>query len=338
MPTEPPSLTTVFVTMMRQAHARRFIESIRHVHPDLPITVAEQADPPGELTDLEAGGVRRLLLPFDTGLGKSRNHLIESVETDYFLLADDDFFVTAPLPLRQALRFLQAHPDVVFLGGHVTDVVYVPGGTTRRKDDRRDSNLALDTTGRGVVLLPREIVGGPRIVFEDEEFEQCDYVANWGLGRTKFFKDTGFRWSEKIKIGIEHLDFFLRLKILHPEVKVYCWQKLKIEHHRHRDREDAYDHYRRRSDFIREYRQESEFRYLCLASLGRVEFFADYPAKVYLPHPDSVRAAGERERFLILQGKYTQLKESYIQLRAKYMAMRDKYLAQRARITTGPVP
>ncbi len=325
----PASVRLIFPTMLRPDLARELIASVRRFHPDIPITLAEQTDGEGELREIEDGNVTRMIVPFDTGLGATRNILVKSIKEKYFILADDDFVITEKLPLEKALRFMEAQEDAVFLGGHVTDIVYRKDGSTVCKDDRRDSNIAIDTTGKGVVLLPREFVGGPQIEFEGEKFLQCDYVANWGIGRTGFFRETGFAWSEEIKIGIEHLDFFLRLKTQHPQARVYFWENLRVEHHRHRIVDENYLQYRRRPEFVNDYEKISGFRYQFDPTLSRVQFFRDYPGQVFLPGSERGRAMAERERFNKLHGAYVSLRDKLVSEKQRHTELRLSLAADR---------
>ena len=319
---ESASIRLVFVTMLRPESARRMIDSVRRFHPHLPITFAEQAEPPGDLQDLE-GEACRILLPFDLGLAASRNQLIDSIEEDFFILGDDDFYVVSPLKLTTAVSFLRANPDVVFLGGHVTDYFYSDDQEPRCVDFRRESNIAIDTTGNGVVLIPRTYVGGEVRTHEGVSFERCDYVANWGIGRTSFFRESGFRWSDQLKIGHEHLDFFLRLKMQFPEKRVFFWRGLSVDHHRHREGSDRYTSYRQRDEFIEAFGRQAGLDYLCDPVIGRVQFFDDFRTQILFPRPDRERAARDRARLMEIRERYLKLKASFAVLRNSHLALKS---------------
>ena len=79
------NLTAIIKTFQRPAVAQRLIDSIRARYPKLPVLIADDSQ-----EDHSYKGAKQLRLPFNVGLSAGRNRLIEAVETECFLLLDDD--------------------------------------------------------------------------------------------------------------------------------------------------------------------------------------------------------------------------------------------------------
>jgi hypothetical protein len=153
-------------------------------------------------------------LPFDSGLSTKRNAGVRACQTKYLLLGADDFdFSTkeAREGILKMVGWLDAYgPDnpniksrmyIDVVGGRVDDkpyegfLEYVPGEYIKE--------TRLDTSGE-----------------MDDSASVCDLTVNYFLGRTEVMKQ--FPWPEEMKIGGEHVCFFLDLKLAGRKV---CWVK-----------------------------------------------------------------------------------------------------------------
>jgi hypothetical protein len=134
-------------------------------------------------------------LPFDTGLSEGRNRMVAEVETEFFLLLDDDQVMAGGIdPLASAL---DRDPDLggISLSWWDRGSPFCDAGWVRRYDGFIYRGLARG--GRPLERASDGVVG-------------FDFVPNSTLFRTRVFAD--LRWDPDYKIGAEHLDFYLRAR------------------------------------------------------------------------------------------------------------------------------
>lgn len=263
--------TLVFTTIERTKQALDLIVSARSHLPDLSILVAEQTN---HDTGLEARcadlGARYMRLAYDVGLPAARNALVRAIDTEYFILADDDFVIDRPLELSFCVRFMDAHPDMLCLGGDLED--YVERNAVMVRSVRmRASNIGVDTLGRGYIQVPVALSGSKELIFESETVLICDYVPNWGVFRRCCFTEGGTWWDERnAKIRGQHLDFFLNVKFNTP-YHVAWWSGF-VCLHAHRSN-DSYAPLRGRKEWEGYFARKWNCRYL--HELGKAFRFVD---------------------------------------------------------------
>ena len=102
----------------------------------MPIILSEQADEHQLAEFCTCRGVEHLALEFDSGLSHARNAMVERVNTDYFVLTDDDYLVREAPDFDFCTRFLDAHRDFVSVVGYVSDYFPLDDGYTYRHIDR----------------------------------------------------------------------------------------------------------------------------------------------------------------------------------------------------------
>lgn len=184
-------------SFMRQDSLLRFVQSVRHFYPVIPIRVADDSP-----TLTEAGrkvqqtpGVAWHQMPFDQGLPAGRNLCMRKSLAKYVIVCDDDFAFTADTDLAALLLPLTA--DVDLCGGLV----------------RMNGTIAqnwcgtLSITGGKIVMLTHhpkeEKIEGVRVF-------RSDVTYNFFAAR----RDVLLKhpWDERYKITSEHLDSFLTWK------------------------------------------------------------------------------------------------------------------------------
>lgn len=192
-------------TMNRPQAVERLLFSIAEHRPEAPVHVADQSETiePGRYERLaerllEAGlheppTVHRL--PFDCGASYARNHLVDASPGEYKLIADDDGLFTAETDVEAMARLLDALPQVGIVGGTVAR-----GGTV--------ANVGSRLLRRGEALYELE-ASQPYVEHEGIRFRQVDFLPNFALMRRQLFEH--LRWDPELKIGGEHLDFYLEL-------------------------------------------------------------------------------------------------------------------------------
>jgi glycosyltransferase involved in cell wall biosynthesis len=311
-------LTLVVTTIRRPHAATRFLDSARHHCPTLKIILGEQAEKP-ELTGYcAASDIEHLSLSFDCGVSHARNSMIGRAGTEYVALADDDFLFSEALDFDFCMRFLEANPDFICVLGQVKD--YKASGDKLEPDLRdRIKNICLDETGRGVVFVPVVFAQPKGIVFERETLVRCDFGPNWGVFRRSFFVGNDFWWDERFKIGGEHLDFYLRLKIQHPTARVAYWSKLMCDHIP--IAEDSYLELRHRQTWRDAFRVKWKLRYRY--DIGSSRLYDDWANPVAVSSPVTQR----------LKHQLDQCQETNRQLREQIAALQARVLESTSRIS-----
>ena len=181
-----------------------------------------------------------LILPYDSGLSKGRNVLVDNVSTKYFLLCDDDFIFDG----RTNLNFMVMHlesSDIDILGGMCFNRTLL----IQNKDNELIKTLVKlkvrtlkyillwqmyqnETLRKFVPAFRQETIWDFYGNFEFENdicyiskladsaysppYTRCDYVPNFFMAKTEVLKEKKVFWDEDIKYIGEHLDFFFRAK------------------------------------------------------------------------------------------------------------------------------
>ncbi|MDQ0339008.1 glycosyltransferase involved in cell wall biosynthesis [Caldalkalibacillus uzonensis] len=213
-------VTAIIKTFERPHCLNRLVDSIKKYYPDLPIIVADDSLKPVPRSDVEYH-----ILPFDSGLPKGRNFLIQQVKTPYVLVLDDDYCFIEETKIEKLLDVLE-NSDIDIVGGRLLEKNHVR--SFHGKLIRRGTKLRKVRKSNGKQY-------GCRLY---------DYINNFFLARTETLRK--YKWDEQFKTGGQHIDFFLSYKgkikvALHPEVFIYHF----------RDRtDDRYKKYRKRAKEI----------------------------------------------------------------------------------------
>ena len=118
MPAAPAHLDdlTVAVTAFnRPACLERLVESIRRRYPAVPILVADNGWMPADLEGWS--GVTDVEVERDCGLSAARNALVAACETEFMVLAEEDFVFTDATDLGGALSVIRDVPELAMVGG-----------------------------------------------------------------------------------------------------------------------------------------------------------------------------------------------------------------------------
>ncbi|WP_417898474.1 glycosyltransferase [Bacillus haimaensis] len=215
-------VTAIIKTFERPHCLDMLIKSIKKFYPTLHIIVADDSKSPIPRSDVEYH-----ILPFDSGLSKGRNFLLQQVKTPYFLLLDDDFCFINETSIEKLMDVLE-NSDIDVVGGRCIETKGV-----------RNSQ-AVFTIKNELLTLNADPYG------KEGDVELYDIVANFFLARTdKLQKHT---WDERLKVG-EHYDFFLsykgKLKVaMHPFIYIYHTNDRSNEEYnlyRNRDTEDLHN-------------------------------------------------------------------------------------------------
>lgn len=235
---EPDALrarvAVAFTTLLRAESASRLVESVFRHLPGVPIHVGLQGKLP-ELRERIGSSPDVYIHPlgFDVGLSAARNALFRRIDRPYVLILDDDMRLTEETDLATALAILEAHPDVGVVGGRYA---------REYKRDRQDRPFVptvpprfeffIEGHDHGVLRLRRlSDVYGEGYDRDPSAFHLADVVHNAALVRRNLVTEKGGAWDEAMKVGGEHLDFYLNVKI-RSLCRVAFHAGLAVEHYR----------------------------------------------------------------------------------------------------------
>lgn len=206
-------VSIVIKTFEREECLVALLESIRRLGLKSPVLVADDSrEPYGDrirerFSDLDLDYQE---LPFDVGLSVGRNHLVDRVKTDYFLLLDDDYVLDERTDLAAGVALIEAN-GLDILGGASYDYksirypwdrtirtvqaaftrgqLYSYLGTIQRDGDRQMINYVTRTV---------------------PDYVEVDIIPNFFIARTTAVRDVN-RWDDRLKFH-EHTEFFMRAK------------------------------------------------------------------------------------------------------------------------------
>jgi GT2 family glycosyltransferase len=219
--------TLLIKSFQRPRCMKRQLQTLRKFWPDTPVVVADDSEPPvqraiAQMAQYYLGDrLTFVRLPFDVGVSTGRNRLVDTAQTPYVVLLEDDFVFTAETRLEELVGHIRADTYDLVSGTvvlvHETQVQHYEGYITLRADT--------------LYLAPLE---------HYEHHQQCDVVTNFFAARTDIVR--AVRWDEELKLS-EHLDYFMRCQ--QYGVRVGYEPTVKILHTR--ERPSGYQSYRRRS-------------------------------------------------------------------------------------------
>ena len=178
------NVTAVIKTFERPACCKRLVSSIRKYYPDMPIVVADDSR---EHIKLNGEGMFVIELPFNSGISFGRNMALNKVETEYFVLLDDDMIFDERTNIGLMVDMLEKNClDIV--GG------WVDGADNRcAMLHREDGVLIASPCGQ-----------------QAQDMINVDMVKNFFVGRVLPISNRG-GWNGRLKL-CEHTAFFWRHK------------------------------------------------------------------------------------------------------------------------------
>jgi len=243
-------ITILIKTFEREDALRRLLDSIRKKGLDCPILIADDSREPYKDAILDTYGdlvTEYVVLPFNSGVSKGRNVLLDRVQTKYFLLNDDDFAYEERTDLQWMREQLEAN-DLDLLSATVferDDYAHPDAKWPRLKKAKR----LLESFWKG----PQEVVGRFQCVFEVEgdvivrreipytpPITRCDYSYQFFLANTEAVREKVGGWDEDLKAFGEHWEFFYRAK--KGGLRVAATEETGIRHYPARNQ--VYDSFR----------------------------------------------------------------------------------------------
>lgn len=230
---------------------KEFISSIR-MKCDHKVRIAEDS---GQYTSDEVSALRSLgnvefyQMPTDVGIGCKRNFLVSQVETDYFLIVDEDHVVVHPEGFKPLLDAIQSSGATIVSGG---------------VDGVCNNWVGYYTFGNSVELNFIERTKSNADLINGQVMYPARFVPNFFMADKAQFDLHRIQWDESLHL-FDHIDFFLRfpqsLRIYHLEVTLIKEVEEPQMDERYRSaRYERIDQYRR--VFKEKYRYSEDPKYL----------------------------------------------------------------------------
>lgn len=227
-------ITAVIKTFERSNKLYSLLDSIKKYYPKMKIIIVDDSQ---EDKNIVQENIKYFKLPFDIGLSAGRNFAINNIDTEYFLLLDDDYLFNEETKIETFYNILE-NTNLDLVGG---DVRYLNGRMMQY-----DGILYLDN---------KRILHCKKDYYQiKNDYKVCDIVLNFFLARTKVIKEIG-GWDERLKLA-EHTAFFWKHK---GKIKVAYTNKVLILHDP--ERTGDYIAYRNRArSFFDEYMVRENIR------------------------------------------------------------------------------
>ncbi len=182
---------------MRQQTAQKTIRSIRKTYGTAAnVYVADDSKQALKLR----GATKTFRLPFDVGCSAGRNHLVRQTTEPYIVQVDDDYVFDEHTDILRMVKLLEDHDDLVLVGCKCRHPRSGRVGWTKYYADVR-------------IVGHKMIADRPtrkHIEADGLKWLQADVVSNFWVAKRRLFDV--MMWDERLKIGGEHADFFLRLQ------------------------------------------------------------------------------------------------------------------------------
>ncbi len=203
-------VTFGITTFGRPELLTNLIRSIYRRYPLARIVVAnngkEQLNVPDSVTLLN--------LPFDCGLSRARNALVDELSTKYLLILEDDFLFTDETTIEPLVEVLEADPEVGAVGGALRSFYGRVAAYALDIEVFRDTMYVREATHR-LKLTPRGL-----------PYRLCDMIWNFALFRKEMLND--HRWIDRLKVG-EHCPYYHQVKLA-AKWRVAACNTTRIDH------------------------------------------------------------------------------------------------------------
>ena len=212
------------------------VRSIQRRYPLAKIVVADNGRQKTALPDT----VKRIDLPFDCGLSRARNALIDSLTTKYLLVLEDDFLFTDETAIEPLVEVLESDREVGVVGGAVRSLY------------GRVAAYALDIEVFRATMYVSEATHRVKVTSRGLPYRLCDMVWNFALFRKEMLAD--HRWDERLKVG-EHCPYFHQVKLA-ARWRVAACSATRIYHVPEQRNKDYLKYRQRAEQFFQSYLAE----------------------------------------------------------------------------------
>lgn len=241
-------VTLIVTTFSRPDSLRKCVKSIRNFYPDMKIIVSDNGKPNLTLNYelVKIHKCRYLGLPFDSGTSHAKNAALDIMTNKYAVIIDDDFEFSENTKLGKFKTILDNDESIGIVGGKPI--------TKRGKVGIIGSRLLVNKEKEMFWRFPIENPEWKEI--EDIEYYYADYTRQFLMIRNV----PDIRWDDDLKMGGDHIWFFMNIKF-HTDWKVVYVPEVEVIHHRASRKDKKYMFYRRRGDFKKKFYKKTGLRY-----------------------------------------------------------------------------
>lgn len=225
-------VTFIIKTFERTYCLLRLVRSIFKYYPDAKVIIGDDSRKTCKsIIEKRYPGITVYELPYDCGLSYGRNYLVDKVETEYFVLLDDDFVFDKKTDIRRGVEILKKE-KLDILGGYFRNYpVYssLPEFLFLSLP-RFMIRILLERGNRYNYIGEIKDFGNTvRIHYYTNLFpayKRVDICHNFFIARTSVVRDI-CRWEDEIKLH-EHTLFFINAK--RKNVKVGFTNEMSVKH------------------------------------------------------------------------------------------------------------
>lgn len=187
-------VTALIKTFLRDEYLFTAVLSLRRHYPEIKIVVADDGYCSDEKAARlkEAGVSKYIALPWNRGVSRGRNVLIDACETPYFLVGDDDFYYTEESRLGDMLKMM--------------DIADLAGGALRYMGALQHYEATFEWVPESKGLIHHDISRDYQS-YDGIEYGRADLTFNFFVAKTALARK--IRWEESIQVIFEHEDFFM---------------------------------------------------------------------------------------------------------------------------------
>ena len=211
-------VTILIKTFNRPKTVVGAIKKIRKFYPDIKILLADDSQ---KIVEIDDNQTEVFPMPFDSGVSKGRNFLLEKVETPYFLMMDDDHYFNGRTHLEKMLSLTEDY-DFDILSALVFQRSVFKKELYRKKLVDFYLNLEID---KGTLTF------ADGFYEKTDKYIRCDLVHQFFIAKTEPVRQMG-GWDDRLKTA-DHADFFIRAK--QAQLKVGYTPLARVDHVHRRD-------------------------------------------------------------------------------------------------------
>lgn len=189
-------------TFLRDDQLFRCVDSLLKTYPDLKVVICDDGHQNEtkkryykSLTD---AGHKVLILSFNSGMTKGRNHIVKNSESKYLLYVDDDFIFSESVNIEALIDVLENEKKVGMVAGRVRNNGIVD-----------DYQGFLEIKEESLIQKPLKMSDWLQ-TSKGTRYKFCDIAFNFYLIRREVFQNV--EYDENVKIGCAHSDFFMTVK------------------------------------------------------------------------------------------------------------------------------
>jgi len=193
----------LITTFLRDELLFRCIKSVRQFYPNMPIFIGDNGEPdPLKTRFCQEHKCKLFALPFDLGVGGTRNESIKQIpkKYKYIVIIEDDIIFTEGTKLEYWREILDSNSKIGIVGG------LLKPNETREQHYEATTWIADETHYIEKVISDYQKWKKTK----NTQYFLCDLILNVFMMRRSTWEDT--KWDPQFKTALEHSDFFLRLK------------------------------------------------------------------------------------------------------------------------------